>query len=591
MKISPAGFQLKLVLSYILVILLSFGFVAYFLDKNLEGQALREIKSSLLKQASLIENQLSPENLRREDAASLTSFCKTLSSKTDCRITIIASSGKVLADSERAAGEAAVMENHADRPEVKEAMRGTTGEAIRYSSTLNMDMLYIAVPIGSEGAMRGALRLALPLKSVQEILSATRRSVLLSLLFALALAFTAASILAKAILKPMRRIIYASRKFAAGDFTHTIYIDSADEMGELAVTLNTMARGLQDNIREIRLQNQQLSAILEGMVEAIVAVDKDSRIVSANPAIERVFGVKRREAEGRIFLEVIRNHDLAEVISAVFETSAFLSRELVLAWPVQRTCRVNASPIFEKESVTGCLLVIHDITEIRRLETMRQDFVANVSHELKTPLTSIKGFVETLLDGALEDAAHARQFLEVIRDHANRLDALVDDLLSLSCLESKAAVLQKEEIALRALTDEILAGFGSHLRNRSVEARNELPVGLRVGADKDKLGQVLTNLIDNAIKFNKENGSIRIYAEEREGRPTLIVEDTGIGIPRKDIPRIFERFYRVDKARSRELGGTGLGLSIVKHIIELHGGSVGVESIEGIGTKFFFTLP
>jgi two-component system phosphate regulon sensor histidine kinase PhoR len=222
---------------------------------------------------------------------------------------------------------------------------------------------------------------------------------------------------------------------------------------------------------------------------------------------------------------------------------------------------------------------------------MRRDFVANVSHELKTPLTSIKGFVETLLEGALDDKENNRNFLKIIQDHAERLNNLLEDLLSLSHLESKEIVLNKKNFTLRQQLEDVISGFKSQLKKKNIEIKNELSANIAVTADKDRIEHVFTNLLDNAIKFNKERGSIRIYSQEMSGGIKVIVEDSGVGIPEKDIPRIFERFYRVDKARSRELGGTGLGLSIVKHIVELHGGSVGVESTEGFGSKFWFILP
>jgi two-component system phosphate regulon sensor histidine kinase PhoR len=241
--------------------------------------------------------------------------------------------------------------------------------------------------------------------------------------------------------------------------------------------------------------------------------------------------------------------------------------------------------------ISGCLIVIHDITEIRRLETMRRDFVANVSHELKTPLTSIKGFVETLLSGALEDKDNNRNFLKIIQDHTYRLDKLVNDLLSLSNLESKGIIIRKADFNLNTQAKEVILGFKSQLKNKNIEIINQLSHDFKVNADQDRIEQVFVNLIDNAIKFNKERGFIKIYTQDLDKDVKVIIEDSGTGIPQKDIPRIFERFYRVDKARSRELGGTGLGLSIVKHIIELHGGSVGVESTEGLGSKFWFILP
>jgi two-component system phosphate regulon sensor histidine kinase PhoR len=327
------------------------------------------------------------------------------------------------------------------------------------------------------------------------------------------------------------------------------------------------------------------------MIEGIIVTDGEARIVSVNPAVTSLFNITAGDPAGMSFLEVIRNNDIADMIRGVLRDGKLRSGELEMAWPVQRALQINVSPIFSEGVIRGCLAVLHDITEIRRLETMRRDFVANVSHELKTPLTSIKGFVETLLDGALEDRENARHFLKIIEEHANRLDSLVRDLLALSYLESGEAALHKEDVEIRELVGRALAALEAQTKKRSIEVRNELPAGALVMADRDKLEQVLMNLVDNAVKFNRSGGTIRVYSEKTANGTKITVEDSGIGIPPKDISRIFERFYRVDKARSRELGGTGLGLSIVKHIVSLHGGEVGVESTEGLGSRFWFTLP
>lgn len=348
---------------------------------------------------------------------------------------------------------------------------------------------------------------------------------------------------------------------------------------------------LREKIVKLQKENSQVQGILDSMVEGVIAVDRGTKILAINPTIEKLFNVSQDEAKGRFFLEVIRNNDIAEIINTILNSKESISRELALIWPIQRTFQINASPILEKNTVSGCLMVLHDITEIRKLETMRRDFVANVSHELKTPLTSIKGFVETLLEGALEDKENSRHFLKIIQEHAERLNSLINDLLDLSAIESEETQLEAEEFKLKELADKVLSSFKAQLKNRTIEAKNNLDGNLFVKADKARIEQVFTNLLDNAIKFNKDKGFIRIYSQDLPDKIKIIVEDSGIGIPQKDIPRIFERFYRVDKARSRELGGTGLGLSIVKHIVGLHRGTVGVESTEGLGSKFFFTLP
>ncbi len=591
MNMKIKSFKLKLILSYVFVILVSFGFIGLFLDRNLEENSLQNIQSSLIAQAKLIEVQISAESLKQDDVASLERLVKALSPKTKCRITIINAKGKVLADSEKSLEDVLLMENHLYREEVKIALSGSIGSDTRYSPTLKIDMLYVALPLEAGNTISGVLRLALPLESVKNTLFAIRKTVLFGLLFALGLVLVLGSIVAQRTVDPINRMIHVSRKFSEGDFSRRVMQSSKDEIGELAVTLNKMAETIENKIKEIKAQNQKLSAIFNSMVEGVIVVDKTGRIVSVNSTIEKIFGATKDTMEGRVFLEAIRNNDIAEVVNAISREGKPLTTEITLIYPMRRIFEVNATPIFDNDIVAGCLVVIHDITELRRLETVRSDFVANVSHELKTPLTSIKGFVETLLEGALDDKENNRNFLKIIQDHSERLNNLVDDLLSLSHLESKEITLEKKSFILKLQLEKVTSGFKSQLKKMSIEIKNELSDSVSISADRNKIEQVFTNLIDNAIKFNKEKGAIRIYAEEADGKIKITIEDSGIGIPGKDISRIFERFYRVDKAHSRELGGTGLGLSIVKHIVELHGGCVGVESTEGFGSKFWFILP
>jgi len=478
-----------------------------------------------------------------------------------------------------------------NRPEVKTALTGRTGIDTRYSSTLNINMLYAALPVMDGKEVIGVLRLALPLESVQRTLYEIRKIVLMGLIFALILAFVLGSVVAGSTTRPINRMIQVSRKFSEGDFSRRILQSPKDEIGELADTLNKMAQDIEDKIKEVKTQNQKLTAVFNSMIEGVIVVDKDGRIVSINPTIENMFGVDKKDLYGKVFLEAIRNNDVSDVIANILEKGEPVSAELTLMYPVRKISEVNATPIFNNSEITGCLVVIHDVTEIRKLETMRSDFIANVSHELKTPLTSINGFIETLLEGALDDKENSRSFLAIIQEHAQRLNTLVNDLLSLAHLESKEITLEKKDINLRQLAEGVILGFKSQLRKSDVEVKDELPASLSIKADKNRIEQVFTNLIDNAIKFNKEKGLVRIYARDLDGKIKIFIEDSGLGIPEKDLNRIFERFYRVDKARSRELGGTGLGLSIVKHIIELHDGTVGVESVEGIGSKFWMVLP
>lgn len=588
MKIS---FKLKLIFSYVFIIVISFGIIAFFLDRSLEANSLREITASLVTEARLVESIVTSRHIREADFTYLDAAAKTLAARMACRLTVIDGNGNVLADSEKTRAEVRSMENHAYRPEVRAALAGNTGTDTHRSSALNIDMLYVAVPLTDEQGVAGILRLAIPLDSVQRTLLATRKAVISGFIFALALALILGSLVASQTIRPINRMIGVSRRFAEGDFSRRVIPGPQDEIGELAETLNGMAQDIEEKIREIETQNQKLAAIFDSMIEGVIAVDRAGHVISVNPTIERIFRVRKEEVEGRLFLEGIRNKDIAEVIRRTLSGGTPQSGEAHLLLPVRKVFQINAVPVSHGGDVTGCVVVIHDITELRRLETVRTDFVANVSHELKTPLTSIKGFVETLLEGAIDDKENNRAFLGIIQEHADRLSSLVNDLLALSHLESKEITLTVSDVDLHREVEKVIQSFTSSIRKRGITVTNELPVGFSGRADRNRIDQVLTNLIDNAIKFNKDGGSIAIRGRRDAGAVTVTVEDSGCGIPAQDLPRIFERFYRVDKARSRDLGGTGLGLAIVKHIIALHGGTVAVESSEGHGARFRFTLP
>jgi two-component system phosphate regulon sensor histidine kinase PhoR len=387
-----------------------------------------------------------------------------------------------------------------------------------------------------------------------------------------------------------QRILDALEKIKNGELNQRLHLLSGGDIGALAEAINQMAEVLEARLRALEKETRQFRSILNSMAEGVVVVDRDTRIISLNPAAEKIFQAAQREAQEKLFLETFRNNDIAEVINVVLEKGELVSREMELVWPLKKVFMINASPILENDNVAGCLLVIHDISEIRRLEKVRADFIANASHELKTPLTSIKGFVETLRGGALEDKEVSRDFLRIIAEHSERLDKLINDLLHLTRLESKEAALEKKGLDLSRLVGGAIADFQGQLRKKNITVKNDLPQPCPAFAEQDKMEQVFANLLDNAIKYNKDGGWVKIYSQDIREGIKVTVEDSGYGIPARDIPRIFERFYRVDKARSRELGGTGLGLAIVKHIIELHGGCVGVESTEGLGSKFWFTL-
>jgi two-component system phosphate regulon sensor histidine kinase PhoR len=364
------------------------------------------------------------------------------------------------------------------------------------------------------------------------------------------------------------------------------------EFSRLSQALDAMAVRIDREVKNLSEERTQLAAILSALVEGVVAVDHEGRVLFLNPAAEKLFAVTSAEIQGRPVLEVLRHNALQTVVQDTLQGRNPISQEITIHSPQERVLSVQAYPVSYGEGRTGALTALHDITELRKLERVRQEFVANVSHELKTPLTSIKGYVETLLEGALEDPAHNREFLKIIEEHAKNLTLLIDDVLDLSAIEAKRMDYRFEPVSLAEVTERILKGLAPMAKTKGVRIENQLTDRLpKVRADKDKLAQILMNLIDNAIKFNKANGRVDISARTANGNLEVSVKDTGVGIAPEDLPRVFERFYRADKAHSHEVAGTGLGLAIVKHLVEAHQGTVTAESQPGQGSTFSFTLP
>ncbi|OGX36496.1 MAG: hypothetical protein A3D87_01400 [Omnitrophica WOR_2 bacterium RIFCSPHIGHO2_02_FULL_50_17] len=402
--------------------------------------------------------------------------------------------------------------------------------------------------------------------------------------------------------RSLREITAWAQSMAGGDFSKRISITAREEMGDLADSLNGMSQRVQSKMEDFIADKSRLEAVFLSMFDGVMIIDGKGAVILMNRTLKEFLRVEQ-DAAGKKPLEVVRNIEIQEIIDNVLNlNSRFESREItVLIHPAkfhgmnqqeEKTLLVHATPVFREQRCDGAVLVFHDITELRRLEKVRRDFVANVSHELRTPVSTIRGYAETLLEGALEDKAHAREFLKIIYDDSDRLAKLINDLLDLSRIESGTLSLNFQEQALGPVIDRVLTGMHQEAQRQSVQIKKEIPADLpRVKIDETAVAQVMFNLVENAVKYNKKGGSVTIAARETPRHIEVSVADTGIGIPQEDLPRIFERFYRVDKARSRELGGTGLGLSIVKHIIQAHDGKVTVESELGKGSTFRFTLP
>ncbi|MCX5792723.1 MAG: ATP-binding protein [Elusimicrobia bacterium] len=583
--------KFRVLLSYVLVVLFALLLTALLLDRSLERQALNDLRASMGTQARLIAAQLGAARLIKEDSAYADALVKELAGKTGSRITVISASGKVLGDSSLPYPEMLKMENHLGRPEIKEAAGHPDASVTRLSGTLKEDMLYLAVPVRDGARLAGFVRLAMPYHGVQRMLGELRRSVAfsfaLSALFALAVGWLVVLVVGR----QFAEVVRGSKRFAAGDFGYRIPAGSSGELKKLSETLNYMAGEVSVKMREAELRRLELEAAFRDMSEAIVVTDGAGVITRINPRARELMGVKGFGAEGMRLSGMPAGPELSSAAIKALSSGRPVSFEIEPAAAPGTVLSVSASPIADNGVIGGCVLVARDITVPRKLEAMRRDFVANVSHELKTPLTAIRGCAETLLGGALEDKEHGPGFARSICEQAVRLDTLVDDLLKISYAESGRAQLEKAPLELRALADATAQSLAAVLARTRVSVLNLVPAGLTVNADRDKLSQVLINLLDNAAKYNREGGEIKISAAADGGQVKISVEDNGPGISAAHLPRIFERFYRVDKARSRELGGTGLGLSIVRHLVELHGGSVGVESAEGRGSAFWFTLP
>ncbi|MEW5867078.1 MAG: two-component system histidine kinase PnpS, partial [Bacillota bacterium] len=486
------------------------------------------------------------------------------------------------------------MENHGSRPEVLEALRAGIGVTTRYSATLGARLRYIAMPVESDGAVVGYVRLAMPLAQVERSTGVIGRFIANAAVLATLVGFVLSLVLARSIGNPLRDMALAARQIARGDFGRKIPVRGAgggDELGQLAESFNYMAEELERSISEISERKNRMETILSAMADSVVAVDRSGRILLMNRAACSMFGISEAQARGKYVLEAIRNHDLAESLNLARAGQAD-SRELRLHPPGPSYLRLHTAPILDRNGISGAVAVLQDVTDLKRLEQVRTDFVSNVSHELRTPVTSIKGFVDTLLDGAMEDRETLHRFLGIISREADRLAQIISDLLELSSLESKGSEIRKSPVALRSVVDAALGVIQDKAEARNIRIDVEIePDFPRVPGDEDLLVQVFVNLLDNAVKYTQEGGSVKVSASRDDGTTRVDVSDTGIGIAPEHLPRVFERFYRIDKARSRQLGGTGLGLSIVKHIVERHGGTVSVSSTPGKGSTFSFTLP
>jgi two-component system, OmpR family, phosphate regulon sensor histidine kinase PhoR len=584
------SFRFKLMLSYLLILVVMGGSVYLYLNSTLQSSIVSSLTEHLISQTRLAALMLSRElNTLQHDAPPLAA---ELGQTLTARVTIISADGRVVGDSEVKPADLKELENHIGRPEVQDALKNGTGKAVRYSATLKHEMLYTAATFGYDGQVAGIVRLALPLSNLQALRSGLHRTLGTALLVSFLLTLIFSYILSRLTSRPLQQVAAIAAEIGRGNFNRRLPAEWHDELGDLAGIMNEMAARLDEQLSRLTAERNRLDAILSGMGEGLMVTDREGRITLVNPAFCGLFGVYDGLI-GSPLSHISRHPALLESYNLVSHAKMELQNEIIVQTPEERFLSAHWVPLLDKTSMQGVVAVFHDVTDLKRLENIRRDFVANVSHELRTPVTVIKGYSETLLDDLIADnPAKAADFVKIILSHSERLTALLNDLLSLSEMESPAFSFQTSRIALESTVRKVCTLLQAKADAKGIGVRaSDFSALPPVMADQGRLEQVLVNLLDNAVKYSSEGGTVSINAAEDGDFIRISVRDTGPGIPVASIPRLFERFYRVDSGRSRKEGGTGLGLAIVKHIVQLHGGTVAVENnADGPGATFSFTL-
>ncbi len=571
--------------------------VAIVLVTGFAGRAMRlyfieRSTEELERQGKVLEAQFAPL-MAKNDFPGVQAACQSLGRISGSRLTIILPDGKVVGDS---GSRPETMENHADRPEVASALEGVAGSAIRYSPTLGHQRLYVATPSFSAGAnsVDFVLRTSLPLTQLNEVTGRVNRRIALVGLALFLVAGGASLLLSRAFGRSLGRLQAGAQSFARGDLSRRLRVGSTREIDAVAEAMNTMAEQLGDRIATIENQRNELQAVLTSMVEGVLAVDADEHVMSLNRAGCRLLGVDRDKALGRTIQEVGKNAKLTRLAQDALAGKGPLERDLQLGTDREVWVQVHASSLAGPGGMTiGALLVLNDITRLRRLENMRRDFVANVSHELKTPITSIKGFVETLIEDPPEDSAELERFLAIINKQADRLDSIISDLLALSRLEKETenGGIEVHSLPLGSILERVLRDLFTRRPEAGPRVALRCPADARARINAPLIEQAVTNLLENALKYSPAGSPIALECSLAGADAVISVRDEGPGIAAEHLPRLFERFYRVDKARSRQMGGTGLGLAIVKHIAQAHHGRVEVQSKLGQGSTFSLHIP
>jgi len=576
---------------FILVIVLAVVAIGWYFSAVLKNFHHQDSVQALRARAELIALQVK-DRLHLDERDFINDLCRQAGVRTDTRITIMLPGGEVLGDTRE---DPKRMENHGSRPEVLVALEGGIGKSQRFSRTLQKEMMYLAVPVVTDSRIAGVVRTAMAVDEVDSRLGALRKQVMVGGIVAIVLVSILSLLISRRITRPLEQIKQEAERYASGQLEHRLRISGSSEIVALGQTMNEMAAQLNERISTIDKQRREQDAVLSSMIEGVIAIDSKQNILRMNPAAAHLLEVNAELVVGRPVQEVVRKAELLSFITDAMDSEDTIEKDVLLFRGEEELCLQAHGTMLRGmgNETIGALVVFNDLTRQRRLETMRRDFVANVSHELKTPITAIKGFVETLLDGALDNRDEAEQFLKIVERQVERLSVIIEDLMSLSRIE------QGEENERFDLEPGSIAEVISESVNDCTVLAEGVGITLKQELDHEVMSflngplleQALTNLLENAIKYSPTGSTVTISCGEEDGRAIIRVSDQGCGIEAEHLPRLFERFYRVDKARSRQAGGSGLGLAIVKHIVQIHHGRVAVESTPGKGSEFIVSLP
>ncbi|MBD3322641.1 MAG: HAMP domain-containing protein [Chitinivibrionales bacterium] len=579
--------------SYVIITFAALAGITLYSASTFRSFHLNQTEMDLKARALLVKDEI-VSYLQNGNYNPIDSFCVAKGKKSKTRITIILPDGLVVGDSER---DPETMDNHANRPEIITALGGHKGVSMRFSATLQRNLMYVALPLVIDNKISAVLRTSLPIESITKALHATFYGVVLAGALIVVIIGLISVVISRRFSKPVEELKQGAERFASGELKQKLAVPSTDELGKLAEAMNTMARQLDDRISTITRQHSEQQAILSCMVEGVIAVTNDEYVISLNEAASAMLSVDRDSATGRLIQESIRNSDMQRFIkeTLLLDKMQTIEEEIVLTSAKLNVLfiQLHGTVLHDRQGNTiGALMVLNDVTRMKRLENIRRDFVANVSHELRTPLTSIHGFVETLLEGNVDDEDRKR-FLQIIATHVDRLNSIIQDLLILSKIETDAEKegLELEKSQLVPVIKEAIMVCQKKADDKNIAINLECDNGTYAVINPFLIEQAIINLIDNAVKYSDDGKQVTIKAFSTGNEVQIAVHDQGQGVEKKHLDRLFERFYRVDKARSRKLGGTGLGLAIVKHIVLAHNGNVSVQSKIGSGSVFSVHLP